>query len=187
VADDQQQKQEETERPLPVRAGIEDAHLAANIRDMRIRLGLSQGELGRRMADLDWPWYQQTVRRAEEGTRKLTAGEAAALARIFDTSLDRLLQPSGEASLAALIEQAADPVHEAWDNIFGWTAALTQTRQRLYAVTEQAGRSSYRDSPLIARLLGEARETLALTAESAVTQGLGAQTEQEGADGAVGG
>lgn len=172
MPDSEHEKAEETEGgPPPIRAGVEDGWLAANVREMRGSLGLSQGEIARRMSDLGWPWYQQTVRRIEDGTRKAGAGEAKALARILGTSVDRLMMPGREASSAGLLERAMGPALRAWEEISGWTAELEAAQHRLALTIDQIERGEYRDSPLVARLLGEARKALGLTAESAVRHG----------------
>ena len=84
-------KDEQTPDAEP--AGLVDERFATNIREERQRQKLSQGELARRMAQLGFPYYQQTIRRIEEGRRKVSVGEAEALARIFGTSVDRLTWP----------------------------------------------------------------------------------------------
>lgn len=178
MPDNLQEKAEEPEGgPPPIRAGVEDDWLAANVRERRVRLGLSQGEIARRMADLGWPWYQQTVRRIEDGSRRAGAGEAKALARILGTTVDRLMMPGREASAAGLLEMAAQNAHDAWENISGWTGVLTAAQRELRLISAEA--EPYRDSPLITGLLREAREALKLTPESAVEDGRHGRTEEE--------
>lgn len=179
MPDSLQEKEEPEGGPPPIRAGVEDDWLAANVRERRVRLGLSQGEIARRMADLGWPWYQQTVRRIEEGSRKAGAGEAKALARILGTTVDRLMMPGREASAAGLLEMAAQNAHDAWGNISGWTAVLTAAQRELRLISAEAQRAEYRDSPLITGLLGEAREALKLTPESAVEDGRHGRTKED--------
>lgn len=152
------------------RAGVEDDWLAANVRESRARLGLSQGEVARRMADLGWPWYQQTVRRIEEGSRRAGAGEAKALARIFGTTVDRLMMPGREASAGALLETRTARAYGAWEQISGATASLAAAQRQL-SLTAGVAVADFPESPLIGRLLGEARRALALTAEGAVKHG----------------
>jgi transcriptional regulator with XRE-family HTH domain len=69
-----------------------DRSFAGMVHDGRKALKLSQGELARRMAGWGFPFYQQTVRRIEEGRRKVSVGEAAALAVALrlDASLSEL-------------------------------------------------------------------------------------------------
>lgn len=166
------QQPEETEDgpPLP-RAGTEDNLFAANIRETRTRLGMSQGELARRMSALGWPWYQQTVRRVEEGSRRAGVGEAKAIARIFGTTVDRLTMPGRQAVAAALLESGADKAGEAWEQIAEWTAALLRAQRQLTVVVAETERADCKDAPPIVRLLDDARRALALAADSAVTDG----------------
>lgn len=157
--------------PPPLKAGVEDTWLAGNIRERRKALQMSQGELARRMADLGWPWYQQTVRRAEDGSRKIIAGELKALARIFGTGTDRLMMPGREASAAALLEHSVHSAQEAWEQIARWTESFEAAQRQLSLTVSETGAADFRESPSIAALLKEARETLGLTAESAVAAG----------------
>lgn len=60
--------------------GLTDQQFALIIREARERLKMSQGELARQMAARGFPYYQQTIRRIEEGRRKVSVGEAVALA-----------------------------------------------------------------------------------------------------------
>src|SRR6516164_3759995 len=84
---------ENGQAPRPEPAGLADERFAANIREERERRKLSQGELARRMAERGYPYYQQTIRRIEEGRRKVSVGEAKALAEILGTTMDRLTLP----------------------------------------------------------------------------------------------
>lgn len=187
MAVEQHQEPEDTEGGAPIlKAGIEDAWLAENIRERRLsfrmpdgKIKMPQGELARRMADLGWPWSQQTTRKVEDGTRKVAAGEAAALARIFGTSVDRLMMPGREASAAALLERTVHRALEAWEQVSSWTGALDGAQRQLSLTVAETERSAFRDSPLIAGLLDEAREALKLTADDAVKDGLEDQGEQE--------
>ena len=86
-------------------AGVADTNFAANVRETRERLKMSQGELARRMSDQGIPYYQQTVRRVEDGKRKVSVGEGGALAEILRTTVDRLTWPGREASTAALLDR----------------------------------------------------------------------------------
>src|SRR6516225_3147504 len=83
---------ENEQAPSAEPAGLADERFATNIREERERQKLSQGELARRMAERGFPFYQQTVRRIEEGRRKVSVGEAAALAVALrlDASLSEL-------------------------------------------------------------------------------------------------
>lgn len=168
MADDESQDTEGTEGGSPpLKAGVEDAWLAGNIREARKRARMSQGELARRMAELGWPWHQQTVRRAEDGSRKIIAGELQALARILGMRADRLMMPGREASAMALLERSVNSAQDAWEQIARWAESLSAAQRQLALTVSETEAADFRDSPAIAELLREAREALGLTAESA--------------------
>ncbi len=74
-------------------AGVVDRLFAIQVRETRERLKMSQGELARQMSARGFPFYQQTVRRIEDSQRKVSVGEAKALAEILGTTIDRLTEP----------------------------------------------------------------------------------------------
>lgn len=82
----------EGERPDP--AGVVDELFAIQVRETRERLKMSQGNLARQMSARGFPYYQQTVRRIEDSQRKVSVGEAKALAEILGTTIDRLTEPA---------------------------------------------------------------------------------------------
>ncbi|HXF37413.1 MAG TPA: helix-turn-helix transcriptional regulator [Actinomycetota bacterium] len=64
------------------------------LRAVREYLGLSQAELGRRLAAyLGRPWFPQAVSEAEHGRRQFTAEELLALAAVFDKPLSWFFLP----------------------------------------------------------------------------------------------
>jgi DNA-binding transcriptional MerR regulator len=81
------------ERPDADPAGVVDQLFAIQVRETRERMRLSQGELARQMSARGFPYYQQTVRRVEDSQRKVSVGEAKALAEILGTTIDRLTEP----------------------------------------------------------------------------------------------
>lgn len=180
MADDQNQPPEETESgPPPLKAGVEDAWLAENIREARESLKMSQGELARRMRDLDYRWWQQTVRRVEEGTRNVVAGEAAALARILGTSVTRLMMPGRKASTIALLDTGTARAGEAWEQVESWTAALAAAQRQLARTVAETEEGEFADDPEVAGALADARQALGLTAAGAVESGLEDREEPE--------
>src|ERR1035438_10083459 len=62
-------------------------------------------------------WHQQTVVRAEAATRVLPFTEAADLAEVLGTTLDRLTRPSGEAQAIESLDAAGWAVVEAHEAI----------------------------------------------------------------------
>jgi transcriptional regulator with XRE-family HTH domain len=168
---------------LVIKAGVEDANLAANVREGRQRAGMSQGELARRMKAAGWPWHQQTTRRVEEGSRQVGAGEAAALARILGTTVTRLLMPGRKASLAYLLDMAAGRAREAHEQVASWTASLEAARRQLSVTIAEALESPYAESPEIAGLIREAQAAAGLDPRDAVAEGIADGDDEDDEDG----
>lgn len=57
--------------------------IGERIRARRLALRMTQAALAEKMRDRDHRWYQETVHRAENGTRRVTAEELPALAAIL--------------------------------------------------------------------------------------------------------
>jgi transcriptional regulator with XRE-family HTH domain len=160
--------------PLPPRrvtpAGVVDERFAANVRETRERLGLSQGEVARRMADAGWPYYQQTVARIEDGRRKPGPGEAHALAEILGTSVAKLAMLGREAGTAAQLETTTARAHRAAGQVGEWTADLLVAQSQLRRIVGEAEAAEWLGSDLVRRLAEDAAEALALSPEDAVRQ-----------------
>lgn len=74
---------------------------AAAVRRYREELGISQGELARRMTAQGYAWHQTTVARTESGDRPARLGEAVALSAILRFSLDTLTHETSDAAARA--------------------------------------------------------------------------------------
>ena len=98
-------EQDEPAAEAPAAAGVIDEWVAWNIRLRREGLGMSQADLAKEMAALGWKYYPQTVHRVEQGQRKVTIGEAEALARIVAES-ERL----GRALLNSVSHELRTPI-----------------------------------------------------------------------------
>lgn len=171
--DRKREEPEEAEPGIPlIKAGVEDARLAENVREHRQRLGWSQGELARRMSDLGWPWHQQTTRRVEDGGRKVSAGEAAALARILGTTVARLMMPGRQASIAYLLDTFTARAHEAYGQVAAWTASLEAARRQLAHTVGEAKASPWAEAPQIADLVRAASEACGLDPGDALAEGI---------------
>ena len=85
--------------------GSVDQHFAQILKEARNGAGMSQGKLAKLMTGYGFPYYQQTVRRIEDAKRKVSVGEAAALAVILD--LDVTLAELGT-ELGILCETCSD-------------------------------------------------------------------------------
>jgi transcriptional regulator with XRE-family HTH domain len=152
-------------------AGLADEWFAANIREERARLKMSQGELARQMAERGFPYYQQTVRRIEEGRRKVSVGEAKALAKILGTTMDRLTWPGQSASAAALLSTYTGRAYSAQEQIATWTGTLLHAQFQLELTIEETERADCFGSEDVGRLVDEAKMAQALTPEEAIAQG----------------
>src|ERR1035438_2438628 len=76
------------------------------MRVLRKRTGMSQAALAAEMAARGHRWHQQTGARAETAARALPFTEAADLAEVLGTTLDRLTRPSGEAQAVESLDAA---------------------------------------------------------------------------------
>ena len=154
------------ERPAP--AGLADERFAANIRERREDRKWSQADLARRMTERGWPYYPQTVQRIEAGHRKVSVGEAKALAEILETTVDRLTWPGQEASAASLLQTYIVRVEQAFEQIGEWTYSLRHSQFQLKLTVSEVVEDDYFGSAEIRRLADEAREAMKATPEQAV-------------------
>jgi transcriptional regulator with XRE-family HTH domain len=166
---------EQTPRAEP--AGLADERFATNIREERGRQKLSQGELARRMADRGFPYYQQTIRRIEEGRRKVSVGEAKALADILETTVDRLTWPGRAASAAGLMDMTTARGLDGWEQIVDGTTELLWAQYQLEVSIAEAERAGYYGSEKVRLITDEARAVMDLMPEDAVTEGRKAHEE----------
>lgn len=143
-----------------------------NVREGRERAGISQSELGRRMASLGWQWHPQTVQRVEAGQRKVSIGEAEAVGGILGIPLDRLLLLSPQAIMAVGLDERTTDVGRAWDQISAWTRALVTRQEWLASAVNEAEQSPYANHRTISRLLDDARKAQAMTPGEAIAYGL---------------
>jgi transcriptional regulator with XRE-family HTH domain len=162
---------EDEQAPDAVPAGLVDERFATNIRELRGKEKLSQGELARRMAELGFPYYQQTIRRIEEGRRKVSVGEAEALARILGTSIDRLTWPGQVASAAYLMDTSIARAQRAWNDIARATARLLWSLGQLRGVAADVEKRDCLGSDHIREIVREAGMVLGMNPEDAVRTG----------------
>ena len=162
---------ENEQAPSAEPAGLADERFATNIREERERQKLSQGELARRMAERGFPYYQQTIRRIEEGRRKVSVGEAKALAEILGTTMDRLTLPGQVAAAAYLMEIAIGRAQQAWDDITRGTTTLLYAHATLEHIAAQMIERDYRGSDKIREIVTAAAQAAEMTPEAAVLAG----------------
>lgn len=159
------------EVPRVERAGLADERFATNVRETRERLKMSQGELARQMAERGFPYYQQTVRRIEEGRRKVSVGEAKALADILGNSMERLTWPGRAASAAGFLDMTIGRAEGAWGQIAAWTVSLLHKQRQLEISTGEAERAGFYGSAKVGEIVREGHDVLKLTPEKGVEQG----------------
>jgi transcriptional regulator with XRE-family HTH domain len=159
---------ENEQAPSAEPAGLADERFATNIREERERQKLSQGELARRMAERGFPYYQQTIRRIEEGRRKVSVGEAKALAEILGTTMDRLTWPGQVASAAYLMDTAIARAKQAWDGITQGTTTLLYARATLEHIAAQMTERDYLGSDKIREIVAEAAQVAEMNPHDAV-------------------
>ncbi|MBA9002037.1 helix-turn-helix domain-containing protein [Thermomonospora cellulosilytica] len=117
---------------------------AAAVRRHRERLGMSQTELAKRMAELDLSWHQMTVARTESGERPLRLDEALALANIFQIPLDSLMRPVDEniqreyEAILRMVHHIEEKANAVEEKIAASHARLERTRREYEKVKMQA-------------------------------------------------
>jgi transcriptional regulator with XRE-family HTH domain len=67
--------------------------LGTRVSELRRARGWPQEELARRMRDAGFTWRQTTVAKTEKADRPVRVNEAAALARLFETTIEQLTTP----------------------------------------------------------------------------------------------
>lgn len=117
--------------------------LGENVRAIREARGLSQDDLAREMTDRGWQYYQSTVYKIEHGERKVSFGEAADLAAILGTSLDRFAWTGAEANEQAMVNDAVATLRGRWEEAAGAASALLAARARAERILAMSAGSKY--------------------------------------------
>lgn len=165
--------------------GIIDELVAWNVRQRRQELGMSQADLAQKMAALGWKYYPQTVHRVESGQRKVTIGEAEALARIFGATVDSLTWPDTVTHTTAWFSVFIERADAAFEQIAAQTRELLLNRERIERGLAEAERRGIADRDDVRKVIADARSVLDNAApEQAVETGR-REHEEEG-DGAAG-
>ena len=152
--------------------GVIDDWVAANIRVHREQLDMSQADVAEKMAALGWKYYPQTVHRIESGQRKVTVGEAQALARIFNTTVDGLTWPDLAKNAAAWFDMFTDRADEAFTKIAVQVRELLFAREHLAQGVADAEQRGIGNQETVRQSLERARATLDnATPETAVEVG----------------
>lgn len=160
------------DNPPQAAAGVIDEWVAWNIRIRREGLGLSQADLAKVMADLGWKWHPQTVHRVESGQRKVTIGEAEALARLLGITVDALTWPDVVTHTAAALGTFTELADLAAAKIAEKARELLIGRERLERTLAEVERMGTGEQDGIREAVAEALAALELdTPELAVEDG----------------
>lgn len=121
-----------------------DAAFAHFFREARERRGLSQDRVALDMQRMGFDFHQPTVYKIEKGIRKVTVGEAVALAEIVEEPVDSLVNrtPDSPESLANEVRRAARDLVETFDSMLG-SVQFAHVQQ----MTLQARLDDYAKSP----------------------------------------
>ena len=106
---------------------------------MRNRHGWSQGELARRMTDVDVPWQRSTVAKIEGGMRQVTADELVALAFVLGVPPMALLVPSRMMTEMRVTPNTALDNARVWEWMAGHAALLPPSQASLSTAEEIEG------------------------------------------------
>jgi transcriptional regulator with XRE-family HTH domain len=120
-------------------AGAEmDRRVIANLKAARLQAGLTQKQLAAQMRDRGWSSFeQQTITRYEAGQRRLTPGEADALAAMLGTDLLSLMRPVGIARQSGSILRAVRELLEARSQLTAAERRHRNTRAALADLVQQ--------------------------------------------------
>lgn len=165
------EEQEEGRAKPQTQAGLADERFAGNVRERRERVKMSQADLAEAMAAGGFRWYPQTVHRVETGARKVSVGEAKALAEILGTTVDRLTWPGQEASAAGLLMEHTARAEQARQQIAEEAYALRHNQRQLELTVARVEQAGYFGSAEIRRLADAARKAMELSADAAVAEG----------------
>lgn len=152
--------QQADDNPPQAAAGVIDEWVAWNIRIRRENLGWSQADLAGKMAALGWKYHPQTVHRIESGQRKVTIGEAEALARIFSTTVDRLTWPDMATHTAAWLGVFTARADAAFEQIVTQARELLFDREHLERALAEIERLGIGDREGVREVLEDARSVL---------------------------
>jgi 8-oxo-dGTP pyrophosphatase MutT (NUDIX family) len=142
-----------------------------NIRAQRARLGRTQASVSKRMNQLGFSWYPQTVGLVERNQRPLYADELVALALCLDTTPDVLYGPPGDVS-SVMFGDKQVPAQRLWiiDDSIRWdgdtlmisapsvTYRPAEQRAMVHELRDQLGRQAGDDhdqaqEPIVAAIV----------------------------------
>ena len=160
-----------SDEPQSLPPAVTDEQFAVRLREERERKHWSQADVARLMGGPERGWHPQTVQKIESGHRKVSVGEAKALAGIFGTTMDRLTWPGRAASAAGLLDIFTGRAESAWEQIAAWTATLLWAQGQLGTTVGEAEAADCLGSQRIRELADGARKAIEMTPEAAVETG----------------
>jgi transcriptional regulator with XRE-family HTH domain len=117
-----------------------DERFRVNFKAARERAGLTQEAVARAMAEAEFAFVQQTIARIELGRRKVSFGEAVALARAVGSTADALSRPPGLALEGWRILDAARQARESHATITVEARKFRDARARLERAAAKAAK-----------------------------------------------
>jgi transcriptional regulator with XRE-family HTH domain len=142
----------------------EDRAFGANLRQVRLRRGLSQDRLAEMMSAEDIGFHQQTLTRIENGRQPVRLGEAMRLASLLDTTVEALLDPEVSGHEGDRIAGAVADFEQASDASIRAARRMARAHQALTDAVERAVKLGLEEA--LAAELAEARRALGLEKRS---------------------
>ena len=136
-----------------------DEYFASNLRRTREAMGLTQSDMAERMRDRGFPFHQATIYKIEKGDRKVSIGEAMAIAWLLDVSIFALAEApqasvDGEYYSSVLWERTrnlVEAMHDIWsatDRFKSHQDGLVSLLDLLLTPDGQTGRRLIDDLPI---------------------------------------
>jgi transcriptional regulator with XRE-family HTH domain len=91
-----------------------DDNFAANLRQRRELLGLSQEAVAEKMQKMGHSFHQATIYKLESGTRRVQLTEAIDLAKVLDTTVNELTQDPENRLLTWRVQLASQQMHRTY-------------------------------------------------------------------------
>lgn len=160
----------ESESPGQRPAGeAQEQWLVRNVKGMRERLGLTQGDLAKRMNALGWAnFHPTTVSRIEKGDRPVRVSEAHALAEALETDMGHMFDSDDLQMSVALAYRALRRIQESevavLTEVASWLGAQIQARK--YLESHDESQVADASPELAAEYRSVIREMEAATAET---------------------
>lgn len=144
----------------------DDVRFAQNMREARKRAGMSMSELAQRLTELGFACSQQIIDKIENQGRKVSLGEANRIARALGTTADALSRPTGLASEAFGILDAARGARAAHAGVVKQARTFRDRQHSLSLRIDRVTRDGHADE--LADEIARSRPVLDLTLKEAL-------------------